>query len=68
MVVAQAGIPVHLGVNTWATTVSMTWLFTHIIPGLGSLYGGPVALQQIDYTPIAPKGATMVLTALFPGG
>ena len=56
MVVAQAGVPVHLGVNNWATTASMTQLFAQVIPGLGSLHGCTVALEQIEYMPIAPKG------------
>ena len=38
MVVAQAGVLVHLGVNNWATTASMTQLFAQVIPGLGSLH------------------------------
>ena len=67
MVVAQAGVPLHLGVNNWATTASMTWLFTQVIPGLGSLHRCTAVLEQIEYTPIAPKGCTMVLTWSFPG-
>ena len=67
MVVAQASIPVHLGVNNWATTALMTWLFTQVIPGLGSLHRCTTAPKQSKYTPIAPKGSTMVLTSLFPG-
>ena len=67
MVVAQAGIPVHLGVNNWATTASMTRLFTQVIPGLGSLHGCTVVLKQIEYMPIALKGCTMVSTSSFPG-
>ena len=66
MVVAQAGVPIHLGVNNWATTMSMTRLFAQVIPGLGSLHGYTVAPEQIEYTPIAPKGCTMVLTSSFP--
>ena len=66
MVVAQAGIPVHLGVNNWATTASMTQLFAQVIPGQGSLHRCTMASKQIEYTPIAPKGCTMVSTSLFP--
>ena len=67
MVVAQAGVPVHLGVTNWATTASMTQLFAQVIPGLGSLHGFTAVLEQIKYTPIAPKGCLMVPTLLFPG-
>ena len=67
MVVAQAGVPIHLGVNNWATTTSMTRLFAQVIPGLGSLYGCTVVPEQIEYMPIAPKGCMMVLTSSFPG-
>ena len=66
MVVAQAGVPVHLGVKNWATTASMTWLFAQVILGLGSLHGCTVALEQIKYMPIPPKGSTMVPTSSFP--
>ena len=37
MVVSQAGVPIHLGVHSWAVQASMTWLFAQVIPGLGSL-------------------------------
>ena len=67
MVVAQAGVPVHLGVNNWATTASMTWLFAQVILGLGSLHEYTAAPEQIKYTPIPPKGCTMVPTSSFPG-
>ena len=67
MVVTQAGVPVHLGINNWATTASMTQLFAQVIPGLGSLHGCTAAPEQIEYTPIPPKGSTMVLTSSFPG-
>ena len=67
MVVAQAGVPVHLGVNNWATTASMTRLFAQVIPGLGSLHGCTAVPEQIEYTPIPPKGSTMVPTSSFPG-
>ena len=67
MVVTQAGVPVHLGVNNWATTASMTRLFAQVIPGLGSLHGCAAALEQIEYMPIAPKGCMMVPTSSFPG-
>ena len=67
MVVAQAGIPVHLGVNNWATTMSMTQLFAQVIPGLGSLHGCTAVPEQIEYTPIPPKGFMMVPTSSFPG-
>ena len=66
MVVAQAGIPVHLGVNNWATTASMTWLFAQVIPGLGSLHRCTAVPKQIEYMPIAPKGCKMVSTSSFP--
>ena len=67
MVVAQAGIPVHLGVNNWATMASMTQLFTQVISGLGSLHGCTMAPKQIKYTPIPLKVSTMVSASLFPG-
>ena len=67
MVVTQAGLPVHLGVNNWATTASMIQLFAQVIPGLGSLHRCTMAPKQIEYTPIAPKGCMMVSTSLFPG-
>ena len=66
MVVAQASIPVHLGVNNWATMASMTRLFAQVIPGLGSLHGCTMVLKQIEYMPIPLKGSTMVSTSLFP--
>ena len=67
MVVAQAGVPVHLGVNNWATTASMTRLFAQVIPGLGSLHGCTAVPEQIEYTPIPPKGCTMVPASSFSG-
>ena len=67
MVVAQARVPVHLGVNNWATTASMTRLFAQVIPGLGSLHGCTAVPKQIEYTPIPLKGCTMVPTSSFPG-
>ena len=66
MVVAQAGVPVHLGVNNWATTASMTRLFAQVIPDLGSLHGCTAVPEQIEYMPIPPKGSTMVPTSSFP--
>ena len=66
MVVAQASVPVHLRVNNWATTASMTWLFTQVIPGLGSLHGCTAVLEQIEYMPVAPKACMMVPTLSFP--
>ena len=39
MVVAQARVPIHLGVHSWDAQASMTWLFAQVIPGLGSLSG-----------------------------
>ena len=65
MVVAQARVPVHLGINNWAATASMTQLFAQVIPGLGSLHGCVAAPEQIEYTPIPLKGCTMVPTSLF---
>ena len=67
MVVAQAGILVHLGVNNWATMASMTRLFAQVIPGLGSLHRCTKVPKQNKYRPIAPKESTMVSTSLFPG-
>ena len=67
MVVAQASVPIHLGVNNWATTASMTWLFAQVIPGLGSLHGCTAAPEQIEYMPIASKGCMVVPTLSFPG-
>ena len=67
MVVTQAGVPVHLGINNWATTASMTQLFAQVIPGLGFLHRCTATPEQIEYTPIPPKGSMMVLTSSFPG-
>ena len=83
MVVAQAGVPVHLGVHSWAAQASMTQLFTQVILGLGSLSGlSPASVnaslgmrtsqlaaptEQVQYTAIPPDGSTMVLSSLFPG-
>ena len=67
MVVAQAGVPVHPGLNNWATTASMTRLFAQVIPGLGSLHRCVAAPEQIEYTPIPLEANMMVLTSLFPG-
>ena len=83
MVVAQARVPTHLGVHSWAAKVSMTQLFAQVILGLGSLSGlSPVSAnaslsmqtsqtaaptEQVQYTAIPPEGSTMVSTSLFPG-
>ena len=67
MVVTQAGVPVHLGINNWATTASMARLFAQVILGLGFLHGCTAAPEQIEYTPIPPKGSMMVPTSSFPG-
>ena len=83
MVVAQAGVPVHLRVHSWAAQVSMTWLFAQVIPGLGFLSGlspantttsigahtpqPAVPTEQVEYVAILPDGSTMVKTLLFPG-
>ena len=81
MVVTQAGVPVHLGVHSWAMQVAMTQLFAQVIPGLGSLSGlSPVTTpmgahtaqlaaqtEQVQYTAIPSEGSTMVSTGLFPG-
>ena len=75
MVVAQAGVLVHLVVSNWATTASMTQLFAQVIPGLGSLHGCTPATassstavpEKIEYTPIPLEGNTMVPASLFPG-
>ena len=83
MVVAQARVPVHLGVHSWAAQASMTWLFTQVILGLGSLSGlSPanttasidaqtpqlaVPTEQVEYVAILPDGSTMVKTSLYPG-
>ena len=66
MVVTQASILVHLGVNNWATMASMTWLFAQVILGLGSLHRCTMVPKQIEYMPLAPKGSSMVSTLLFP--
>ena len=66
MVVAQAGVPIHPGVNNWATTASMTQLFAQVIPCLNSLHRCTAVPEQIKYTPIAPKGCMMVLVSSFP--
>ena len=65
LVVAQAGVPVHLGVNNWVATASITQLFAQVIPGLGSLHRCMAAPEQIEYMPIPPKGCTMVPMSLF---
>ena len=65
MVVTQAGVPIHLGVNNRAATASMTWLFAQVIPGLGSLHGCMLMPEQNEYTPIPPEGSTMIPTSLF---
>ena len=83
LVVAQAGVPIHLGVHSWAAQVSMTRLFAQVIPGLGSLSGlnpgranaslgtnttQPAAsAKKVQYTVIPLDGSTMVLASLFPG-
>ena len=83
MVVAQAGVPVHLGVHSWATQVSITQLFTQVILGLSSLSGlSPInttasigtqtpqqaaPTEQVEYVAIPPDRSTMVKTSLFPG-
>ena len=83
MVVAQAGVPIHLGVHSWAAQVSMTRLFTQVILGLGSLSGlSPISAntslgmqtsqlavptEQVQYTAILPDGSTVVLASLLPG-
>ena len=67
MVVAQAGVPVHLGINNWATTASMTRLFAQVIPGLGSLHRCTSMLEQIKYMPIPPKGPQCFRLHRFPG-
>ena len=81
MVIIQAGVPVHLGVHSWAAQSAMTRLFAQVIPGLGSLSGLSPAtpsmsvkmpqmtaqMAQVQYTAIPPDGSTMVPTRLFPG-
>ena len=83
MVVVQARVSIHLGVNSWAAQASMTWLFAQVIQGLGSLSGlspacanaslgmqmsqPTVPTEQVKYTAIPPDGSTMVLASLFPG-
>ena len=66
MVVAQARA--HLCINNWVTQVSLTQLFTQVIPGLGSLTSLALAprpsttgvqwqtapAQNVQYTPIFP--------------
>ena len=37
MVVAQTSPPVHSSMHSWATQASLTWLFTQVVPALGSL-------------------------------
>ena len=75
MVVAQARVPVHLGVHSWAIQASMTRLFAQVIPGLGSLSGlsptntntsigtqmsqPAVPTEQVQYIAIPPEGSTM---------
>ena len=83
MVVAQARVPIHLGVHIWAAQASMTRLFAQVIPGLGSLSCLSLAstnasigtqtpqlavpTEQVQYIAIPPEGSTMVSTSLFPG-
>ena len=57
MVVTQAGVPIHLGVNNWATTASMTWLITQPI------YSSAGADRIHTHS---PKGCMMVPTSSFP--
>ena len=78
--VAQAGVPVHLWVHSWATQVLLTQLFAQVIPGLRSLTGlGPAAQPRnawvpqqatpagtVQCTPIPPKGMVLVLTREWP--
>ena len=45
----------------------MTQLFDQVIPGLGSLHRSTTAPEQMEYTPIPPKGSTMFPTSSFPG-
>ena len=80
MVVAQARVPVHLGVHSWATQAALAQLFAQVILGLGSLdhfipaiSPGSAQISQlatpaglVQYTPIPPDGSTMVSTGLFP--
>ena len=74
MVVTQAGVPLHLGVHTWAAMASMTQLFTQVIPGLGSLHRHTPATitrstavpEKIEYMPLPQEGSTMVPARLFP--
>ena len=81
MVVAQARVPVHLGVHSWAMLASMTRLFAQVIPGLGSFSGSApasiagstwmsqpaAATEEIQYTPIPQGESMMVPVGLFPG-
>ena len=80
MVVAQAGVLVHLRVHSWGTQASMTRLFAQVIPGLGfvsasapasiagsALMSQPEAvMEEVQYTPIPPGEYTMVPAGLFP--
>ena len=46
MVVTQTGPPVHSGMHSWATQVSLTWLFTQVVPALGSLEYSKLAIPS----------------------
>ena len=66
MVVAQAGVPIHLGVNNWAAMASMTRLFAQVILGLGSLHGCAAMPEQVKYTPYLRRGIRWSRPRYFP--
>ena len=54
MVVTQTGPPVCSGMHNWATQASLTWLFTQVVPALGSLEHSKLAIHSSG-TRIAPQ-------------
>ena len=58
MVVAQARVPVHLGVHSWAMQASMTRLFAQVIPGLGSFSGSaPASIAGSTWMDVTARGS-----------
>ena len=76
VVVAQAGVPLHLSINNWRTQRSLTWLFVQVINWLGPLASltpvpqprstgaqqWAVLAVNTKYTPILPQGVELVPT------
>ena len=72
MVVAQAGVPLHLGDHTWAAMASMTRLFTQVILGLGSLPLQPLSpgarqcQRKLSTCPYLQRGTRWFQPGYFP--